>query len=445
MHLPPVISVVEALAARTPASKSIVIRVLCGSMSRDVAQFKSLPVFGCAKNELAVGAADTVVEEMALQGLVQEVTHRNEMPDGRPGAVIVAYAPAGGAAGRLRSGQERFMRLVDSGSAGAGGPKSRKKAGAARGDEEVGVGAGASAPMPARAAAAPSAGQRARPAAAVPTTRPAPARAARIVDVITISDGEDSEDEEVQSRRQVLRKAMDQLNQELRKERKLKRGPLTGTVQAQLVARPPRSAVELDRMAISGLSASLKKQYGRYIMQAVAQADAYVRLVLEGVARVEDFELDAARAWTEAQSPDKAARGQVNDGWSSDEDDGELERAVAAAEAAPLQGRLGPVAAPHQHQHQQPFTAYRYPGPDPSSRPHVPQGIPAYRPPHQGPEQQQQQGNGGMTDAAAPRHAPLKRRLEAAAGGSEWNVKKKGKEEGVVHISIDDISNAFAR
>lgn len=114
-----------------------------------------------------------------------------------------------------------------------------------------------------------------------------------------VSDDEEdalAADPAAQMRFQVMKLMLSQLSKALRDHTGASRIPLSTTVQDNIAKRPPRTSEELQTMTISGLSKHMKQRYGPAILQGVAQADAHIAAVEQGIATVESFQLNAAIA-----------------------------------------------------------------------------------------------------------------------------------------------------
>jgi hypothetical protein len=93
---------------------------------------------------------------------------------------------------------------------------------------------------------------------------------------------------------QLMTLMMMQLNTAIRERfDEVKRSVFNTSVQAKIAQQAPSTLAELDRLTISGFSINMKKKYGKYIIQAVGQVDAFLEKYPEQEERpLDSFELD---------------------------------------------------------------------------------------------------------------------------------------------------------
>ena len=93
---------------------------------------------------------------------------------------------------------------------------------------------------------------------------------------------------------QLMTLMMMQLNSAIRERfDEVKRSVFNTSVQAKIAQQAPRTLAELHQLTISGLSINMKKKYGKYIIQAVGQVDAFLKKYPEHEERpLDSFELD---------------------------------------------------------------------------------------------------------------------------------------------------------
>lgn len=99
--------------------------------------------------------------------------------------------------------------------------------------------------------------------------------------------------ENTSSHEQVMLVMLQQLNNAFRERLGGKRAVFNTAVQRSLALDAPRTMKELDEITVSGVSVPMKKKYGKYLIQAVGQVDAFVEKHSSHLdTMVDSFELD---------------------------------------------------------------------------------------------------------------------------------------------------------
>lgn len=93
---------------------------------------------------------------------------------------------------------------------------------------------------------------------------------------------------------QVMLLMLQQLNNAFRERLAgVKRAVFNTVVQRSLAKNAPRTMEELEKMTVSGVSVTMKKKYGKYLVQSVAQVDAFIdRHANRLDTMIDSFELD---------------------------------------------------------------------------------------------------------------------------------------------------------
>lgn len=100
--------------------------------------------------------------------------------------------------------------------------------------------------------------------------------------------------ESTSSHEQVMLLMLQQLNNAFRERLAgVKRAVFNTVVQRDLASSAPRTIEELEKITVSGFSVTMKKKYGKYLVQAVSQVDAFIEKHSTNLDAVLDsFELD---------------------------------------------------------------------------------------------------------------------------------------------------------
>lgn len=114
------------------------------------------------------------------------------------------------------------------------------------------------------------------------------------IDTVVLDDPVADAIENTSSREQVMLVMLQQLNNAFRERLAgVKRAVFNTVVQRGLAETAPRTMEELDRITVSGVSVPMKKKYGKYLIQAVAQVDAFIGKHSSHLdTMVDSFELD---------------------------------------------------------------------------------------------------------------------------------------------------------
>lgn len=100
--------------------------------------------------------------------------------------------------------------------------------------------------------------------------------------------------ENTSTHEQVMLLMLQQLNNAFRERLAgVKRAVFNTVVQRSLASNAPRTMEEVFQLTISGISVTMKKKYGKYLIQAVAQVDAFIEMHSRSLdTMVDSFELD---------------------------------------------------------------------------------------------------------------------------------------------------------
>ena len=100
--------------------------------------------------------------------------------------------------------------------------------------------------------------------------------------------------ESTSSHEQVMLVMLQQLNNAFRERLAgVKRAVFNTVVQRGLASSAPRTIEELEKITVSGFSVTMKKKYGKYLVQAVSQVDAFIEKHSTNLDTVLDsFQLD---------------------------------------------------------------------------------------------------------------------------------------------------------
>jgi len=93
-------------------------------------------------------------------------------------------------------------------------------------------------------------------------------------------------------REQLMLIMLPQLNNAIRERLDAKRAVFNTLVQSKLSKEAPRSVEELEKLRVSGVSAHMKQKYGKYLVEAVIQVDAFLGKTDLDKCPLDSFKLD---------------------------------------------------------------------------------------------------------------------------------------------------------
>lgn len=93
-------------------------------------------------------------------------------------------------------------------------------------------------------------------------------------------------------REQLMLIMLPQLNNAIRERLDAKRAVFNTLVQSKLSKEAPRSMEELEKLRVSGVSAHMKQKYGKYLVEAVIQVDAFLGKTDLDQCPLDSFKLD---------------------------------------------------------------------------------------------------------------------------------------------------------
>lgn len=93
-------------------------------------------------------------------------------------------------------------------------------------------------------------------------------------------------------REQLMLIMLPQLNNAIRERLDAKRAVFNTLVQSKLSKEAPRSMEELEKLRVSGVSAHMKQKYGKYLVEAVIQVDAFLGKTDLDKCPLDSFKLD---------------------------------------------------------------------------------------------------------------------------------------------------------
>lgn len=102
----------------------------------------------------------------------------------------------------------------------------------------------------------------------------------------------DEDNGEPGPREQLMLIMLPQLNNAIRERLDAKRAVFNTLVQSKLSKQAPSSMEELEKLRVSGVSAHMKQKYGKYLVEAVIQVDAFLRNIDQDICPLDSFKLD---------------------------------------------------------------------------------------------------------------------------------------------------------